>query len=83
MGKAQVLVVSCFQQPMASTAKVRRKFVRIMALSMQVQRDLVIHFDFVVSNAKECSSEVDSSKSFLFIMLKSTAIPYIRLLLSL
>lgn len=31
---------------------------------MQVQRDLVIHFYFVVSNARECSSEVDSSKSF-------------------
>lgn len=70
MGKAQVLVISCFQQPMASTAKLRREFVRIMTLSVQVLRDLVIHFYFVVSNAKECSLEVDSSKSFLFIMLK-------------
>lgn len=70
MGKAQVLVFSCFQQPMASAAKLRRKFVRMMILPMQVQRDLVIHVYFVVSDAKECSLEVDSSKKFLFVMLK-------------
>lgn len=69
VGKAQVLVISCFQQPMASTAKLRRKFVRIMILLMQVQSDLVIHFYFVVSNAKDCSSEADNPKSFLFIIL--------------
>lgn len=70
VGKAQVLVISCFQQPMASTAKLRRKFVRIMILPMQVQRSPVIHFYFVFSNAKKCSLEADSSKSFLFIILK-------------
>lgn len=62
MGKAQVLIFSCFQQPMASAAKLRIKFVRIMTLPMQMQRDLVINFYFVVSNAKECSLEADSSK---------------------
>lgn len=55
---------------MASAAKLRRKFVRMMILPMQVRRDLVIHFYFVVSDAKECSLEADSSKKFLFIMLK-------------
>lgn len=70
MGKVQVLLSSCFQQPMASAAKLRRKFVRRMILPTHAQRCLVIDFYFVVSNAKECSLEIGSWKTFFFITLR-------------